>query len=160
MTDVHDPETRKKNMSAIKGKNTKPEIQIRKLLYSNGFRYRVNVNTLPGKPDIVLPKYHVVIQINGCFWHGHGCALFKWPSTRAGFWKKKIIRTMENDRKNIFSLQHEGWRVLTIWECALKGKNKLETNDLANKIISFIKYEDESWKEISGSIISDDKSTK
>lgn len=150
MGDVHDKVTRSKNMSAIKGKNTKPEIQIRKLLHSKGFRYRLHVKKLPGKPDIVLPKYKVVIQINGCFWHKHDCHLFKWPSTRTEFWKDKITKNAKNDRKNIFSLQYQGWRVLTIWECALKGKKKIQPDELVKLIINFIHFKDSSWMEISG----------
>ncbi len=150
MTDVHDKTTRSRNMSAIKGKDTKPEIQIRKLLHSMGYRYRLHVKELPGKPDIVLPKYKVVIQINGCFWHKHECHLFKWPSTRTEFWKNKLNKNAENDRKNIFSLQYQGWRILTIWECALKGKKKIQINEIVELITHFINSEETSWLETSG----------
>lgn len=148
MTDVVSPKTRSKMMSGIQGKNTKPEILIRRALHKRGFRYRINVKSLPGKPDLVFPKYKAVIHINGCFWHGHNCHLFKWPSTRPDFWHKKILGTRKRDKENNRELKKLGWRVLTIWECAVKGKNKLsfekvivDISDwlIANKTISEIR---------------------
>jgi DNA mismatch endonuclease, patch repair protein len=130
MTDVVSPESRSKMMSGIQGKNTKPEIRIRKALHQRGFRYRLYVKSLPGKPDLVFPKYKAIIQINGCFWHGHECHLFKWPSTRPEFWQNKIFETKERDIKNRTELEKAGWRVLTIWECAVKGKNRLNFETL------------------------------
>lgn len=124
--DVHSRSTRSYNMSQIKGKNTKPEILIRKFLHGRGFRFRIHYSKLPGKPDIVLPKYKVVIQVNGCFWHGHNeCKYFILPKTRTDWWKDKIDRTIEKDAINNAELKNEGWRVLTIWECQLK-KDKIE----------------------------------
>lgn len=125
MTDVVSAKIRSRMMSGIQGKNTKPEVMIRKALHQKGFRYRLHVKSLPGKPDLVFPKYHAVIQINGCFWHGHKCHLFKWPSTRPKFWRDKISGNRKRDAKNIAKLVSLGWRVLTIWECAVKGKSKL-----------------------------------
>jgi DNA mismatch endonuclease, patch repair protein len=127
MADVHSPETRSYNMSRIRGKDTKPELIVRKYLFSKGFRYRLHVKNLPGKPDIVLPKYKTVIFIHGCFWHGHeGCKYFVIPKTRTEWWLKKIEGNRQKDIENYNILQGLGWRVLTIYECGLK------TNDLSN----------------------------
>jgi DNA mismatch endonuclease, patch repair protein len=123
MADVHNTETRSYNMSRIKGKNTKPEMLVRKFLFANGYRYRLNVKTLPGKPDIVLPKYKTVIFINGCFWHGHeGCKYFKIPETRTEWWIEKITGTQKRDREAENQLIELGWIVITLWECELKPK--------------------------------------
>ena len=122
MADVHSKKTRSYNMSQIKGKDTKPEILVRKFLYANGFRYRLYTTKLPGKPDIVLTKLKTVILINGCFWHGHkNCRYFKIPSTRTEFWKEKISSNVERDKKNSRLLKAQGWQILTIFECQLKG---------------------------------------
>lgn len=126
--DVHDKKTRSYNMSRIKGKDTKPEETVRKYLFSQGFRYRKNDKRLPGKPDIVLPKYRTVIFVNGCFWHKHeGCRYFVWPRNNPEFWKEKIEGTVERDRKKTAELIAAGWRVLVIWECELKPAVKEET---------------------------------
>ena len=130
MADVHDKKTRSYNMSRIKGKNTKPEMQVRKFLFANGYRYRLNVKTLPGKPDIVLPRYRTVIFINGCFWHGHeGCRYFVIPKTRTEWWVEKITGTQKRDRKAETQLKELGWKVSVIWECELK-------KDSLNKTLS------------------------
>ena len=123
MTDIVDPETRSRMMSGIRGKNTRPEILVRSLLHRRGFRFRINVRDLPGKPDVVLPKYHAVIFINGCFWHGHDCPLVRMPGTREDFWKKKIEDNRTRDRKTLEALAGSGWRVGIVWECALRGKD-------------------------------------
>lgn len=124
MTDVHNIETRSFNMSMIKGKNTKPEILVRKFLHKNGFRFRLNYSKLPGKPDIVLPKYKTVIFVNGCFWHGHeGCKYFVIPKTRTEWWVNKINKTKERDKIISDKLEKLGWKVLVIWECELKPNN-------------------------------------
>lgn len=107
-------------MSGIRGKNTKPELLIRKALHARGFRYRLHCD-LPGKPDICLPKHRAVIFVHGCFWHGHGCHLFKWPKTRPEFWRTKIGRNQEVDVAAEAKLFEAGWRIATVWECALKG---------------------------------------
>ena len=121
MADVHTPKQRSYNMSRIRSKDTKPEELVRKHLFSQGFRYRKNDARLPGKPDIVLPKYKTVIFVNGCFWHAHeGCKYFVWPKNNAGFWKKKIESNVERDEKNYRLLKNLGWNVLIIWECELK----------------------------------------
>jgi DNA mismatch endonuclease, patch repair protein len=114
-------------MSNIHGKETKPEIQVRKFLFSEGFRYRINDERYPGKPDLVLPKYKTVIFIHGCFWHGHkGCKASKLPTTNAEFWAKKISDNVARDRKNVEKLEDEGWNVITVWQCEIKSKAKRE----------------------------------
>lgn len=113
-------------MSRIKGKNTKPEMLVRKFLFAQGFRYRLHVKNLPGKPDIVLPKYKTIILIHGCFWHGHnGCRYFVVPKTRTEWWVNKINRNKELDKKNVRLLCQDSWKVLTIFECKLK-KGKID----------------------------------
>jgi DNA mismatch endonuclease, patch repair protein len=122
--DVHNKNIRSYNMSRIKGKNTKPEMLVRKFLFAHGFRYRLNVKTLPGKPDIVLPKYKTAIFINGCFWHGHkGCKYFVVPKTRTEWWLNKIKGTQKRDREAEIQLNVQGWKVITLWECQLKNKS-------------------------------------
>jgi DNA mismatch endonuclease (patch repair protein) len=123
MTDVHTPEIRSFNMSRIKSKNTKPELIVRSFLFSKGFRYRLHKKNFPGKPDIVLSKYKAIIFIHGCFWHGHeGCQYYVIPETRTEWWKKKVYRTKQLDIQNRIKLEKEGWKIITIFECELKGK--------------------------------------
>ena len=114
MGDVHSKEVRSYNMSRIKGKNTKPEELVRKYLFAQGFRYRKNDSRLPGKPDIVLPKYRTIILVNGCFWHHHECIYFRWPESNADFWRQKINRNVERDQKNIRQLEQTGWHVIVV----------------------------------------------
>ncbi|OWY22735.1 very short patch repair endonuclease [Sphingobacteriales bacterium UPWRP_1] len=128
MADVHDKLTRSYNMSQIKSKNTKPEIFVRKFLFANGYRFKLHESKLPGTPDIVLPKYRTVIFIHGCFWHGHdNCPFFVMPKTRTKFWFDKIQSNKNRDEKNLLALRNEGWNVLSIFECELKGLKKAET---------------------------------
>lgn len=128
MSDVHMPEVRSYNMSQIKGKDTKPEEMVRKYLFSQGFRYRKNVNNLPGKPDIVLSKYKTCIFVNGCFWHKHeGCKYFVWPKSNIEFWKNKIEANVLRDEMNNLKLVGLGWKVIVIWECQLKPKVRHQT---------------------------------
>ena len=124
MADNHSKETRSKNMSHIRSKNTKPEEKVRKFLFSEGFRYRKNVKTLPGCPDIVLPKYKTVMCVNGCFWHKHDCPRFVWPSSNQEYWIPKITANAERDERNYQKLNDLGWKVLIIWECELRTKVK------------------------------------
>lgn len=125
MVDIVDPSTRSRMMAGIKGRNTKPELLVRSLLHKKGFRYRLHVKDLPGKPDIVLPKYRSVIFIHGCFWHGHqGCHLFKLPATRTEFWKEKINRNQMNDLKAVNLLLASNWKVCIVWECSIRGAKK------------------------------------
>jgi DNA mismatch endonuclease (patch repair protein) len=115
-------------MSRIRSKDTKPEIIVRKFLFSKGFRYRLNDKKLPGKPDIVLPRYRTVIFIHGCFWHGHeNCRYFVVPKTRTEWWLNKIHTNQANDLKAMAALREAGWNVLILWECALKGEHLNET---------------------------------
>ncbi|MEX2336302.1 MAG: very short patch repair endonuclease [Fulvivirga sp.] len=145
MADVHEPETRlpvgqvrSYNMSRIKGKDTKPEMLVRKFLFSNGFRYRLHDKKLPGKPDLVLPKYKTVIQVHGCFWHGHkGCKYFVVPKTRTKWWKEKIEGNIERDQIAEKKLKSEDWKVIVIWECELKPDKREGT---LNKLLNQIKY--------------------
>lgn len=128
MADVHDKKTRSYNMSRIRSKNTKPEIIIRKFLFSQGFRYRLHDKKLPGKPDIVLTKYKTVIFIDGCFWHGHkNCKYFTIPKTHTEFWLAKIQGNMKRDMENMFDLRRIGWKVLTIFECKLRNTKREST---------------------------------
>ncbi|MBB6169504.1 DNA mismatch endonuclease (patch repair protein) [Chelatococcus composti] len=108
-------------MSGIRGRNTKPEILVRSLLHREGFRFRLHVRELPGKPDIVLPKYRAAIFVHGCFWHGHDCPLYRLPGTRPDFWRNKIDRNRASDRRARDALLAAGWRVAVVWECALRG---------------------------------------
>ena len=119
MPDNHSKEVRSMNMSHIRSTNSKPEEIVRKYLFSKGLRYRKNVRTLPGKPDIVLRKYKTIIFVNGCFWHKHDCGRFVMPSSNIEYWTKKINRNVERDKSNTEQLEAQGWRVLTIWECQL-----------------------------------------
>jgi DNA mismatch endonuclease, patch repair protein len=141
MTDVHSKETRSFNMSRIRGKDTKPEIIVRKFLHARGFRYRLHVKTMPGKPDIVLPKYKTAIFVHGCFWHGHDqCRYYVIPKTRRDWWLNKIHSNIANDSKATGKLKDEGWNILVLWECDLK-KDKLHTtlNELAENLAAGIK---------------------
>ena len=136
MADIFNKEKRSKIMSGISGKETKPEILVRKFLFANGFRYRKNDKRYPGKPDIVLPKYKTIIFIHGCFWHGHHCPAGKLPETRKEFWKNKINGNIERDKKNILELKKQGWNVIVIWQCELKNKTIKEKtlNELINTL--------------------------
>jgi DNA mismatch endonuclease (patch repair protein) len=139
MADVVSKEKRSRMMSGIRGKNTKPEILVRKALFSRGFRYRLHDKNLPGKPDLVFPKYRAVIFVHGCFWHMHDCHLFKWPSSRPEFWRAKLEGNRQRDLLQLAALEEQGWRVLVIWECALKGKNRLPVTEVMDKAENFLK---------------------
>lgn len=130
MADKHSKETRSYNMSRIRSTNTKPEEIVRKHLFAQGFRYRKNDSHLPGKPDVVLPKYKTVIFVNGCFWHGHtDCKYFVWPENNADFWKEKINGNIQRDLRNKQLLANQGWNIITIWECELKKATLQSTLD-------------------------------
>lgn len=124
-------------MAAVKGKDTKPEMIVRKYLFSRGMRFRVQVRKLPGTPDIVLPKYKTAIFVNGCFWHGHeGCKYFRLPKSNVEFWKEKIGRNIERDRESMQALLDLGWKIIRVWECELR--NKANREDTLNKIYKSI----------------------
>lgn len=122
MADTFSKKERSNLMSRIGSKNTKPEMKIRKGLHSMGFRYSLHDKNLPGKPDLKLPKYNTIIEINGCFWHGHDCTGFRMPKSRLDYWENKIEKNRSRDKKNINKLFEMGWRVLIIWECSMRGK--------------------------------------
>lgn len=127
MTDLMTPEQRHRCMAAIKGKDTRPEMLVRKYLFSKGLRYRVNDKKLPGSPDIVLKKYKTIIFIDGCFWHAHkGCKYYKMPKTNIDFWRAKIARNIARDYVNNVDLELAGWKVIRVWECDVKTKAKRE----------------------------------
>jgi len=136
MTDVHDKITRSYNMSQIRAKDTKPEMTVRRFLFAQGLRYRLHVKKLPGKPDIVLPKFNTVIFIHGCFWHGHeGCKYFVVPKTRTDWWLDKIKHNKQLDNNNFSKLMSSGWKIITIFECELKPSRLESTlNHLLNEL--------------------------
>ena len=128
MADVHTPAQRSYNMATIRSTNTKPELLVRKYLHAQGYRYKLHDKTLPGKPDLVLPKYRTVIFIHGCFWHGHNnCKYYVVPKTKTEWWLNKINGNKANDTKALKALKKEGWTVITIWECDLKPKKAEKT---------------------------------
>ena len=128
MADIHSKAVRSYNMSMIKGKNTKPEMLVRKFLFAHGIRYRLHDKKLPGKPDLVFPKYKILLFINGCFWHGHEeCKYFVVPKTRTDWWLEKITGNKTRDTENIKRLKKEGWKIIVIWECELKKNTKEKT---------------------------------
>lgn len=138
MPDVVDPATRSRMMAGIRGKNTKPELVVRRALHAAGFRYRLHCAELPGKPDLCFRRRRAVIFVHGCFWHGHDCALFKWPSTRPEFWKTKIERNRSVDQNATHALHRKGWRVAVIWECALKGATQRPINMLVTELAAWL----------------------
>ncbi|MCF1183580.1 very short patch repair endonuclease [Marichromatium gracile] len=138
MADVLTPEQRQLNMSRIKGKNTKPEMLIRRGLHARGLRYRLHDRSLPGRPDLVFRKYSTAVFIHGCFWHAHGCAMSKLPTTRQDFWEVKLAANAARDRKAVDTLQSNGWRVLIIWECSLRGPQRWKEGALLDRVADFI----------------------
>lgn len=136
-------------MSGIRNKNTKPELLIRRSLHARGFRYLLHNTRLPGIPDLTLPKYKAVIFVHGCFWHGHNCHLFRYPASRPEFWKDKIDRNVERDHEVAIQLHRQGWRILVVWECSLKGKEKLPGTDVIDEIAAWLIGDSEN-KEIRG----------
>lgn len=135
MADIVDVATRSRMMAGIRGKNTKPEIIVRKYLHAAGFRFRLHVKELSGKPDIVLPKYKALIFVHGCFWHQHeGCQYAVKPKNNAGFWKLKLEKNILRDTKNIEKLQQEGWRCFIVWECNCEDVSHLD--DLVKRIVN------------------------
>lgn len=143
MSDHLTIEQRHKNMAAVKSKDTKPEMVVRKYLWSRGFRYRVNNPRLPGHPDIVLRKYHTCIFVNGCFWHGHdGCKYYRVPKTNTEFWERKISRNRERDREEQKQLARMGWHCITVWECELKGERREKTLESLEYTLNHIFIQD------------------
>ncbi|MGD9974745.1 MAG: very short patch repair endonuclease [Desulfatirhabdiaceae bacterium] len=138
MADIVSKEQRSINMAKIRNRNTGLEICIRKELFSRGYRYRLNVGKLPGRPDIVLARFRAAIFVNGCFWHGHNCPLFRMPKSNSDFWGKKITANQKNDRLKLAMLNSAGWRTLTIWECAIRGKSPETINCVVDDIIGWL----------------------
>ncbi len=135
MADIVSPEKRSEMMSGIRGKDTKPEIVVRRLLHRLGYRFRLHRKDLPGRPDIVLPKWRTVIFVNGCYWHGHeDCHLFRTPKTRTEFWINKIESNQARDQRNYCALGEAGWRVLIIWECAVSKRMRLPPDQMEEEI--------------------------
>ena len=139
MTDVVDPATRSRMMSGIRGRNTKPELHIRKALHARGFRYRVHQTRLPGKPDIALPRFRAVVLIHGCFWHGHDCPLYRLPGTRTEFWRDKITRNQARDREVAIALGDAGWRRATVWECSFRGPQRLGFEIVIDRLCDWLR---------------------
>lgn len=150
MADVLKPEQRRLNMSRIRGRDTKPEMIIRRGLHRLGFRFRLHTRELPGRPDLVLPKYRCAIFVHGCFWHDHGCALCKRPTTRPEFWDAKLRRNKERDASAVRALLAVEWKTLIVWECALRGPNRLSLDEVLTFINDFIKAETRASQEIAG----------
>lgn len=145
MADVVSSETRSRMMSGIRGKNTKPELLVRRLLHAKGFRFRIHA-TLSGKPDLVFPKWAAAVFVHGCFWHGHDCHLFKWPKTRLDFWRAKISGNVARDKANVIKLCDSGWRVGVVWECALKGRTKLDPAVVTESCSKWLKSTETSFE--------------
>lgn len=137
--DRHTPEQRRHNMSRIRSRDTKPELQLRRALHARGFRYRLHDRRLPGTPDLVLPARNAVVFIHGCFWHGHDCALGVTPNTRTDFWEAKIQSNSARDAAAEAALRDAGWRVLTVWECALRGRRRLPFEDVVHFAADFLR---------------------
>ena len=150
MVDVLTPEQRRLNMSRIRGRDTKPEMILRRGLHALGLRFRLHRKDLPGRPDLVFPRYRAVIQVHGCFWHGHDCPMFKWPATRAEFWKEKIVGNRRRDRASLGALHESGWRVLVVWECALRGPRRRSVRDVLSRCEVFVKDRNEALAELGG----------
>lgn len=143
MVDIVSPEVRSRMMAGIRGKDTKPELMIRKDLHALGFRYRLHDKRLPGKPDIVFTTKKAVIFVHGCFWHGHNCPLFHWPSSRKEFWETKITRNQEVDQRSHEALKATGWRQCVVWECALRGKNKHPIDNITFQCLEWLLGEED-----------------
>lgn len=141
MPDTVPPDVRSRMMAGIRSTNTKPELTLRRALHAAGFRYRLHDRSLPGKPDIVFPRYHAVLFAHGCFWHGHDCHLFRMPSTRPEFWSAKIDRNREVDRNALEALRRLGWRIGVIWECSLKGRTRLDLTDVIGHCAEWLRSE-------------------
>ena len=142
MPDIVSREARSRMMSGIRAKDTQPEMLIRKALHARGFRYRLHVASMPGRPDMVFPRYRAVILAHGCFWHGHDCALFRLPESRREFWEAKICRNRERDQEVDWELAVDGWRRLAVWECAMRGRGRLPYQELIARIEEWLKGSD------------------
>jgi DNA mismatch endonuclease (patch repair protein) len=149
LADVVDELTRSRMMAGIKGKNTKPELAVRRALHALGFRYRIHARNVPGRPDLTLPKFRAAIFVHGCFWHGHDCSLFRLPATRSEFWLDKIDRNRARDAHVAAELSGAGWRRLSIWECAFRGRGSLGLPETITQTVRWLNS-DEPAQEIRG----------
>ena len=138
MVDIVTPDVRSRMMSGIRSRDTRPELILRHGLHRAGFRYRLSPKGIPGRPDLVFPMYRAVMFANGCFWHGHDCTLFKWPSTRREFWRQKITANKVRDADVQSRLFAAGWRVLTVWECAFKGPLRAKPGDVIKQCSTWL----------------------
>lgn len=139
MTDIVPADVRSRMMSGIRSRNTRPELVLRKGLHALGLRYRLHGKNLPGKPDLVFPRYRAVIMVHGCFWHGHDCPLFRWPASRQDFWREKITGNRERDRKVDTLLADAGWREGIVWECALKGRGRRPLEEILSRCAEWLR---------------------
>lgn len=137
--DVLTPEQRRRNMSRIRGRDTKPEMLLRRGLHAAGLRFRLHAGDLPGRPDLVFPRHRTAIQVHGCFWHSHGCPMCKLPATRPEFWAAKLKGNRERDERTAQALRDAGWRLLTVWECSLKGPARLPLEAVLARCSEFIR---------------------
>ncbi len=143
MVDRFDPRTRSRVMSRVRGKDTQPELIVRRGLHRLGFRYVLHHAGLRGKPDLVFPKYRAIILVNGCFWHRHDCHRFSWPATRKRFWRLKIESNVSRDQKNLDYYAEHGWKVLQIWECALVGSRCRHVGEVENTAANWLRFDDQ-----------------
>ena len=141
MADVFDARKRSEIMASISSKDTKPELMLRKALHRIGYRYRIHDRSLPGKPDIVFRRFNAVVFVHGCFWHGHDCPLFRMPSSNEQYWKEKFNNNRRRDAQVNSQLLEKGWRILTVWECSLKGKTRLNFDSLISAIEDWLSSE-------------------
>jgi DNA mismatch endonuclease, patch repair protein len=139
MADIVPPDVRSRMMAGIRAAHTNPELLLRRGLFAEGFRYRLHAKGLPGKPDLVFPRYEAVLFAHGCFWHGHDCHLFKMPASRRDFWESKIARNRAVDARNDAALRETGWRCGVVWECALKGRTRLPYPDVIARCSSWLR---------------------
>ncbi len=149
MADIMTPARRSALMSRIRGRDTKPEMAVRRMLHAMGFRYCLHRPDLPGRPDVVLPRWQAVVQVNGCFFHGHDCPAFRLPSSNLEFWQEKIRRNRARDAATTAALVALGWRVMTVWECALRGRGKLLSADFGKALGDFV-HGEEVMSELAG----------
>jgi DNA mismatch endonuclease (patch repair protein) len=134
--DIVDTKTRSRMMSRVRSKDTQPEMIARRYFWRQGLRYRLHVKELPGRPDIVFPKHRAIVEVRGCFWHGHqGCSKFQWPRSSRKFWREKILRNRERDAANLRALRRQGWRVFVVWECQLEKRSEAMLPKLTGRII-------------------------
>lgn len=142
MADIVDVATRSRMMRAVRSKDTEPEIRVRQLLHKRGLRFRLHDKSLPGKPDLVFPRFRGAVFVHGCFWHGHDCSLFKMPGTRLAFWCQKFNQNQARDGRVTTQLLSAGWRVAVVWECALKGRGRMAEAEMADTLAAWLSGED------------------